>query len=80
MILEKFPIIIAIIARRGLSSFLTKQSRMSFKINAGENKSSHRRYVVVISKTILSAPKSKASLSPNKSPINTNIAENKMPK
>ena len=63
----------AIIDNLGFPSFLTKQIRVSFAINAGANSRITCKYVFVIGKTSLSAPDNIVSFSEKKMPVSTKM-------
>lgn len=67
--------IIAIIESLGFPSFLTKQIKTLFSINAGENSSIVFMYVSVISKTSASAPNTEVKTLERKTPHSANITD-----
>ena len=73
--LEKLPASIAAMERPGFPSFLTKHTKMSLNIKAGEKSKIIRRYVFVISKTSLSAPNARVIFPERNMPVSIKIRE-----
>ena len=77
--LDKLPVSMANMDSLGFPSFLTKQMQISFRIKAGANSIITRKYVFVIEKTALSAPKREVISPERKKPAAINIKAARIP-
>ena len=77
--LDKLPVSMANMDSLGFPSFLTKQMQISFRIKAGANSIITRKYVFVIEKTALSAPKREVISPERKRPAAMNIKAARIP-